>query len=239
MVRMSSARIQSFLPRFPFFPPRPARPGVLACACVAVLLFSATARADPLLVTGGAFSFALDSGAGMEVSGPAFSIRYADSNPEEFGVPGLAIERADPLAGMLPLYGHIRPNASATFTLADGSLEGAYQIQFDLNFLAGSALSHLTQTGTCVPFGGPCTQVLATGPFQLSGEMIVYAAYSGEQVFRRPLVGSGIATAGFIFGEEAPRPFAIYRFQPAAVPEPGTLLLFAAAGAACLCRRKR
>lgn len=197
---------------------------------LAILPLSARASADPLLVTGGSFHFSWEGSAGVEVSGPHFMIRFADSNPEEFGVPGLAIEHADPYAATYPLGGHILPNANGRLTLLDGSLpDDYYTLQFDLSFDAGSAAVQ-TGVGTC--FSGECPRTFATGPFQLSGDFTTFSGEIGSRFpVQRTLVGHGLATVGFLFpAGEAPRPYAIYDFDAAATtPEPATLLLMATA----------
>jgi hypothetical protein len=204
------------------------------------VLIAAPARAEPFRVTGGIFSFG--DGAGVNVSGPAFFVHNTDSNPEDFGVPGLAIEHADPFAGVLPLGGHIIADASGGLTLTDGSLDSVGELVFDLTFDAGPALAHRT-TLPGDPFDpgcrAGCAVISATGPFRLSGQLTFFDAFS-DVVFQRPLAGTGMATLGFRESFGVMVPFANYRFEAVApTPEPGTLLLVTSGAVAVLMRRRR
>ena len=192
-----------------------------------VLLLATTASADPLLITDGYFRFLFDGAAAVEISGPAFSFGNADSNPEEFGVPGLAIETADPFGATLPVGGHTRPNFNGRLAVNGSGVDSYYTIQFDLNFLGGSAVAQpLDIGGSCVPWGDRCAAVSASAPFQLSGTLITQG-FEREELSRLSLTGSGVATVGFLLPDgAAPRAFAEYRFlPPTPVPEPNTLVL--------------
>lgn len=219
-----------------------ARSRLLAIISPAIFaLVASAAHAEPFVVTTGAFTFAWEDGANVNVSGPAFSIHNTDSNPEEFGVPGLAVESADPFAPMLPLGGHIIPAASGGFTLTDGTLDSIGSLFFDLTFEADSALSRRTSVPgfpgdpTCVD---SCLRISATGPFRLSGQLTFVDGFS-NLIFERELTGTGIATVGFTERFGGLRPFAVYEFgSPVPTPEPSAMLLLTSGGFALL-RRMR
>jgi hypothetical protein len=198
---------------------------VAVAVTLSCLLLAVSADAEPFRITSGTFRFA-SGPANANVSGPDFSLFFGETGTDEFGIPGLALARADPFANALPLSGHVVFDSHGRFAVADGSLRDLVDlIIFDLIFEADSAD---TTVGPC-PFpvaspGPVCT--VATGPFRLTGQLTAFRAFSGEQVLQRALTGSGIATVGFLFRDFGPDPFAIFRFEPAApTPEPGTLLL--------------
>ena len=233
MVNLAARRIQSS--------PPPSTVAFLFGFVVFFLIFSSPVQAEPLAIRTGVITFAWEGPATIVVSGPGFDIPGGDSNPEEFGVPGLAIEHANPLGTQLPLGGRVAPNLSGVLILADRRLEA--ELIFDLTFHAGSAPSRRTHLpgdplDPRCPAG--CTQISATGPFRLSGELTVVDYISGQQTYHRALTGAGMATVGFreAFGEL--RPFARYEFDGAApVPEPGTLLLVGLGGALAVLRKQR
>jgi hypothetical protein len=211
---------------------RHARLALTVAGAAAFLISSAgVAHADAFRITSGRFSTS-DNGASIDVSGPGFSIGNADSNPEEPGVGDLAIGRTDPAANMFPVSGRIRPNFSGRLSLA-GAPDLYQTLQFDFKFTgnAAPALSVQRHPGSCYV---PCSEVAATGPFRLSGELNV-----GTNGFHTTLTGGGIATVGFLLLEgEAPRPFASYVFSSLTpTPEPGTFALLALG--ACVVWRTR
>jgi hypothetical protein len=192
---------------------------VRAAATLCFLVVAVSAGADPLVITSGILGFRSQSSIQVDVSGPGFALGFADTNPEDFGLPGLLIEHADPLSATLPVSGHILINLSAQLTLRDRPLPDCCQVLVDLTFQGNSPQSRSTQGGTS-----------ATGPFRVSGELRAFRGDAEDlnEVFRKALVGSGTATVGFFLpgGDDPPRPFATYTFESAAAtPEPGTLLL--------------
>jgi hypothetical protein len=163
-------------------------------------------------------------------------VTNADTNPEEFGLPGLAIEHANPFAKTLPVSGRIQLNLSARLILTGHpEPEGGGSVLFDLMFTGPSAVSH--------PINGACPEcpvISATAPFRLTGVLTAEGFQDPAGVFRHDVVGNGTATVGFFreFGTDALRPFATYDFaSAAATPEPGTLMLLAS-GVVWVARRK-
>jgi PEP-CTERM motif-containing protein len=213
---------------------RHARGRLIVAGAAAFLVSSAgVVRADPFIITSGQFSTS-DNGAGINVLGPGFSIGNADSNPEEPGVGGLAIGRTNPSAKAFPVSGHIRPNFSGRLSIA-GAPDFFGTLQFDFRFTgnAAPAVPVEREPGSCFV---PCSEIAATGPFRLSGEL------NASNGFHTTLTGGGIATVGFVlldFEGEPPHPFASFAFSPVApTPEPTTLVLLAL-GAGIIWRTRR
>jgi hypothetical protein len=215
------------------------RGGVAAIAALSLLLVATVASADPFAITSGSFAFRWNGSIPVEVSGPAFRVTNADTKPEDFGLPGLAMEHADPLATTLPVSGHIQLNLDARLILTGHPEPEGSGVLFDLMFTGPSAISHPI-TGACPNPRAGCTVISATAPFRVTGLLTGEAFQDPAGVFRHDIVGNGTATVGFFreFGTDALRPFATYDFAPAApTPEPGSLVLLAS-GIALLVRRK-
>jgi hypothetical protein len=199
---------------------RARRRSVAVAATLFWLISAGTAVAEPFRITSGSFRFS-SGPAEVNVSGPDFSLFSGETGTDEFGIPGLAFEGADPFAKTLPLSGHVVFDSSGRLTVTDGSVVAG--VLFDVFFDAGSAD---TAVGACPAslFTFVCT--VATGPFKMTGRLVALGP-SGERIFERALTGGGIATVGFFdLAGGRPSPFAEYRFEAAApTPEPGTLLL--------------
>ena len=208
----------------------------IGATAVLALLFATSAAAEPFRVTSGSFAFRWEGSVPVEVSGPDFRVTNADTNPEDFGLPGLAMEHADPSAMALPVSGHIQLNLSARLILT-GDTEPAEggDVLFDLLFSGPPGISHATGE-SC----SGCAAIVATAPFRMTGVLTASGFDDPAGVFRHEIVGSGTATVGFFreVGTDTLRPFATYDFAPAAAtPEPGTLMLLAS-GAGWFIRRK-
>jgi len=189
-----------------------------AAAALSLVCVTTTASADPFVITTGRLGFHQANFTEVDISGPHFAIRFVDS-PETFGLPGLLIEHADPLAPSLPVSGHVLLPLSGPLILNDALLSLR---TLDLTFEGNSAATVLNNCSF-----GPCISS-ATGPFRLSGELT--ALFDDGTVFRHALTGRGIATVGFELPDEfdPARAFAIYTFaSTTATPEPSTLLLLA------------
>ena len=86
-------------------------------AVFGIVLLPALASAEPFAITGGHLGFRWNASVDfVGLSGPDFAIPIADSNPEDFGLPGLDIEQADPLAKSFPVSGHMLLSASGPLT---------------------------------------------------------------------------------------------------------------------------
>jgi PEP-CTERM motif len=198
---------------------------------VSVLAIAAPARADPFVITAGRLSFQTNGSVGVDISGPGFSLGFADTNPEDFGLPGLAIENADPFGATFPVSGHILVNLSATLQRNGELLLGG--VLLDLLFDGPDAPAHRTEA----PCDG-CTRVAGSAPFHVTGRL--HAVGGPNQIVDEAIVGAGTAEVGFVLPPgRTPSAFAAFRFEPvSATPEPGTLLLVAS-GALFLRRRSR
>ena len=209
---------------------------VSAIATLSLLLVARVVSADPFTITSGSFAFRWNGSVPVEVSGPAFRLTNADTNPEDFGLPGLDIEHADAFADTFPVSGHIQLDLSARLILAGHpEPESGGSVLFDLVFTGQSAASHPI-FGACAG----CPVISATAPFQLTGDLTAEGFQDPDGVFRHAVAGSGLATVGFFreVGTGELRPFATYDFAPAsATPEPGSLVLLAS-GVAWLSRRR-
>jgi hypothetical protein len=196
---------------------------------VSVLAMAAPARADPFVITRGQLTFHSNDSVGVDISGAGFSLGFADTNPEEFGLPGLAIENADPFGATFPVSGHIFVNLSATLERSGEVLSGG--ILLDLVFDGPDAPAHRTEP----PCDG-CTRIAATAPFRMTGHL--HAVGGPNQIVDEPIAGAGTAEVGFVLGAgDTPSAFAAFRFEPvAATPEPGTLLLVASGAVFLRCR---
>jgi PEP-CTERM motif-containing protein len=199
---------------------------------VSVLAIAAPARADPFLITAGQLTFRANGSVGVDISGPGFSLGFADTNPEDFGLPGLAIENADPFGATFPVSGHVFVDLSATLNRSGEVLAGG--VLLDLLFDGPDAPAHRTDA----PCDG-CTRVAATAPFHVTGRL--HAVGGPNQIVDEAIVGAGTAEVGFVLPPgEMPSAFAAFRFEPvAATPEPGTLLLVASGALFLRCRSRR
>jgi hypothetical protein len=199
-----------------------------------VVSVPAPVAADPFTITSGLLGFRSNRSVFvLDLSGPGFSLPTGDSNPEDFGLPGLAIADADPAAATFPVSGHILVDLSAPLQVAGVSLpdDCCRRVLLDLTFTGPPVAAQETLAG-----------VVGTGAFAVSGQLLAFLDdFESPPIVQRALVGRGTAAAGFLLaGEAGPEAFATYIFEvPAAVPEPATLVLFGTGAVACLFRRKR
>lgn len=218
MARISSAGNQSF------------RTSSAIIRTVAlIVLVPACTSAEPFAITAGRLGFGWDSSIDfVGISGPDFSVPIADSNPEDFGLPGLDIEHLAPSAGTLPVSGHMVMSVSGPVTVGGEQLSDVYYMLFDLTFTGNAVSAQATDDGSA-----------GTGPFRATG-LLTLVSYSFEPVFQHAVTGQGLATVGFrpFYRDGTLRPFATYVFEPTVTPEPGTLLL-AACGLGAFLRTAR
>jgi hypothetical protein len=205
---------------------------IAVSGAMCLLSVPATARADPFVITAGALTFRSNNSAGVDLTGPGFALGFADTNPEEFGLPGLAIEHADPFAAAFPVSGHILVDLSATLNRGGELLMGS--VLLDLLFDGGEGNAART---SCE--GDGCIRISAFAPFRMTGTL--HARGGPNQVVDGPIVGGGTAEVGSVLRPgETPTAFAAYRFEPAAAtPEPATLLLLASGAVALAWRSRR
>src|SRR6476620_4295939 len=96
------------------------RAALTISAVFGIVLLPAIASAEPFAITGGHLGFRWNASVDfVGLSGPDFAIPIADSNPEDFGLPGLDIEQTDPLAKTFPVSGHMLLRASGPLTLTE------------------------------------------------------------------------------------------------------------------------
>jgi len=226
MAPTPSTRIQSLKARSVFRTNR-RRKFAVGAAMLSLLLIASSAAAEPFAITSGAFTFVFNSSSFVEVGGPQFLVTNGDTNPEEFGLPGLALEHANPFATTLPVSGRIQVNLSARLLLT-GHPEPEFgsSVLFDLMFNGPAAVAHQTDAAC-----EGCLVIAGTSPFRVTGVLTAQGFDDPPGIFRRDVAGSGTATVGFFreFGTDTLRPFANFEFAPTApTPEPASLMLLAA-----------
>ena len=164
MAPTPSTRIQSLKARSVFRTNR-RRKFAVGAAMLSLLLIASSAAAEPFAITSGAFTFVFNSSSFVEVGGPQFLVTNGDTNPEEFGLPGLALEHANPFATTLPVSGRIQVNLSARLLLT-GHPEPEFgsSVLFDLMFNGPAAVAHPTDAAC-----EGCLVIAGTSPFRVTG----------------------------------------------------------------------
>lgn len=211
------------------------------CAVIGIGLLSTTpALADPVTVTGGHVTAHMGGGT-FTLTGDGFSLSGAPPSGYESGLwactPCRAGDRLD-----------LSLSSSARGTFDDLPGEFDY-VHYDGTYLAGR-LEFTAPDMTSAMLDAGRTSISL--PFTFSGELANYESYAsralnGVPVFVATFIGSGIATAHFR-GPFADPDGALffadritYDFAPGApspVPEPASVLLFAAGAAGLLARRR-
>ena len=204
-----------------------------------------TAAADPVTVTGGSVtSSSFDTSAFINLTGDGFSLSVGS---EGIVTP---LDQCHPCTSTAPV------------TLGFNGMIGLFNNGGKPGVFNGVSYAQTFFNGN-LSFVGPTfdssvlspTNLTFTAPFTMTGTLLNYASGSdafngGPVVFTASLTGSGTATAQFLadppsqqFGQLFEARSVTYQFaaNPAATPEPTSLLLVGSAVAGILlrCRRRR
>lgn len=224
-----------------------ALPKSCICAALGVLLAGAPAGADPVELRGSMILVVLE-GPFYDVRGDGFSLRTTfDAGFAGLDEVGLAeffqYCRSGPLSGgfctpgeSIQMGGSTTGEADlgwGTLTVNEATLSPV-RVRFQGTFLAEPVVAPLPPE--------PPDFIRLSTPFQFSGS--IRALLDGVEVFQRDLVGSGLATiqlepASPELGFGGDEQFITYTFEdPAAVPEPSTVLLLGSGLATLIARRR-
>lgn len=203
-----------------------------AAVVVAGVVLSGRAQADPLLVLAGGFTYEGDpfgwtlSGEGFSVGGGG-SIRFSGL-PLNCGTPCTMPGYRHDLSAVLGVPGGLS-NGSATIF---GSRFESILFQGELRFDAGTVV---------LPPLPASDEIAVAAPFLFSGFVAGFendGNVEGAQLFEADFTGRGLVTLqGLVDREEGDYFWRSVRYEFTPVPEPATLFLVGAGGAAMGARK--
>jgi hypothetical protein len=211
----------------------------LALVVVTLLISSASARADPFVVTGGTIVIPSLSGpATFTLEGDGFSLAGVVSQSFGFGVCA-PCSPTDPPRGIGGPLSDFRNGLPGTFN--------------DVNYPAIFFGGVLQLSSSSFPVSMLLESTTVMLPFEFAGHLVGFGSSFAKQVgpalFSADFVGAGIVTANFSVVPPSPNFPSLFFFrdatfdfsaaQPEPTPEPATIALVAMGAATVLLRRRR